>query len=64
MNHSTWKGTHYESGLRYGAKLYERHINLMEHLAVDQARLDYARAAIPAYRRHFPEILDEIRGIA
>lgn len=31
---------------------------------MDQARLDYARAAIPAYRRHFPEILDEIRGIA
>ena len=32
MNHSTWKGSHYESGLRYGATLYERRINLMEHL--------------------------------
>lgn len=64
MNHSTWKGSHYESGLRYGATLYERRINLMEHLTVDQARLDYAQAAIPVYRRHFPEILDEIRGIA
>ena len=40
MNHSTWKGSHYEGGLRYGATLYERRINLMEHLTVDQARLD------------------------
>ena len=64
MNHSTWTGSHYEGGLRYGATLYERRINLMEHLTVDQARLDYAQAAIPMYRRHFPEILDEIRGIA
>ena len=40
MNHSTGKGSHYESGLRYGATLYERRINLMEHLTVDRARLD------------------------
>ena len=53
MNHSTWKGSHYESGLRYGATLYERRINLMEHLTVDRARLDYAQAAIPVYRRYF-----------
>ena len=33
-------------------------------MTVDQARLDYAQAAIPMYRRYFPEILDEIRGIA
>ncbi|MBS6955744.1 MAG: linear amide C-N hydrolase [Enterocloster asparagiformis] len=64
MKHSIWKGSHYESGLRQGALLYGRHINLMEHLAVDRARLDYARACVPVYQRYFPEILDEIRGMA
>lgn len=52
MNHSTWKGSHYESGLRYGATLYERRINLMEHLTVDRARLDYAQAAIDQENHH------------
>jgi len=66
MYHVRFKGGHYEIGYRYGASLAKRGQRLLEHVPfpITQERLDFARSCIPAYREWFPEILEEIKGLA
>ena len=65
MIHSNWQGSHYEAGFQYGAQARQAGVCLLTKLPPNQAeRLDFSRACLPLYERHFPQVLSEIRGIA
>ena len=66
MYHARFSGTHYEAGLRWGRALALRgkFIARQPTFAVSEERRAFARGCLPAYREYFPEILEEIRGIA
>ena len=66
MYHARFSGTHYEAGLRWGRALARRgkFIARQPTFAVSEERRAFARGCLPAYREYFPEILEEIRGIA
>ncbi|MBD5102104.1 MAG: acyl-CoA--6-aminopenicillanic acid acyltransferase [Subdoligranulum sp.] len=66
MYHERFRGAHYEIGYRYGASLLKHGQRLLEHVPfpVTQERRNFAQACIPVYQELFPEILEEIRGLA
>lgn len=66
MYHARFSGTHYEAGLRWGRALARRgqFIARQPTFTVSEERRAFARGCLPAYREYFPEILEEIRGIA
>jgi len=66
MYHLRFHGTHYEMGYRFGASLEKQGRRLLDNVPfpITQERIDYADRCLPAYRQFFPEILEEIRGLA
>lgn len=66
MYHVRFRGEHYEIGYRYGASLAKHSQYLLDHVPfpITQERKDFARLCIPVYQEFFPEILEEIRGLA
>lgn len=64
MIHTTWTGTHYDAGKNYGSQLFEIGINPMKHIPISEERAEYVKQSIPIYERYFPEIIQEITGIA
>ncbi len=66
MYHGRFKGTHYEVGFRWGSLLKKKGKQLNScptfHIGEDQYR--FAQACKKEYQKYFPEILDEIQGIA
>jgi len=66
MIHESFEGAHGDIGFRWGALLAERGQFILQRLGfpLTQERRRFARACLPLYQRFFPEILEEIRGIA
>lgn len=66
MNHVEWKGTHGQAGWELGSLLSARHYLILEHIpfAVTAERLAYAADCLAVYRAYFPEILEELEGLA
>ncbi len=66
MYHSRCKGTRYEMGLRWGSRLLECGKYLLRNVPfpITEDRRQFAAKCRPYYQRYFPEILEEIRGIA
>lgn len=66
MNTITLAGTHYQTGLRWGSLLSARRHFILEHVPypITRARRDYAAACRPVYARYYPELLEELRGLA
>lgn len=66
MYHVHFRGTHYEAGFRWGAMLLKRQNKILDHVpfAVTAERMEFAQACVPAYETYYPEILEEIRGLA
>ena len=66
MHHDMLQGTHYTAGFRWGALLRERGNILLREIpfAVTKERVDYARACLLVYQTYYPEVLEEIQGIA
>jgi len=66
MNHAYFSGTHYEIGFRWGRLLADSGKFLLRQapVPITQERLRFAGASLGVYREHFPEILEEIRGLA
>ena len=66
MNHVEWKGTHGQVGWELGSLLSARHQLILEHIpfAVTAERLAYAADCLAVYRAYFPEILEELEGLA
>lgn len=66
MYHTHFRGTHYEAGFRWGSLLF-RHKNIISDripFEMTSERMEYAAACVPVYERVYPEILEEIRGLA
>ena len=59
-------GNHYECGFRFGSLLAERGNFILEQIpfSITEERLHFAAACLPVYKKYFPKILEEIRGIA
>ena len=66
MYHARFSGTHYEAGLHWGSMLAEhgKFIAAQPTFAVSEERKQFARQCLPVYEKYFPEVLEEIRGIA
>ncbi len=66
MYHGRFNGTHYEIGFNWGA-LSAQHGNFILNnigFPITQERLAFSELCVPVYQKYFPEILDEIQGIA
>lgn len=66
MYHLRFKGTHYGIGYQWGNRLNERGKFLLDNVAfpITAERIEFAKKVRPHYERWYPEVLEEIRGIA
>lgn len=66
MYHAHFRGTHYEAGFRWGSLLLKHKNIILENIPfeITQERISYALSCIPIYKKYYPEILDEIQGLA
>ena len=66
MYHGRFHGTHYEIGFKWGA-LLARHGNfILKNVSfpITPERFTFSESCVPIYQEYFPEILEEIHGIA
>ncbi len=66
MYHGRFKGKHYDAGYKWG-KLLFNHGRTLEHCPTftpDENMREFAQKCKTLYRKHYPELLDEIQGIA
>lgn len=66
MYHSRFKGNHYDAGLKWGSLLLKngKQINSNDTFVITDERKKFAEKCIVEYEKFFPEILEEIKGIA
>lgn len=66
MYHARFKGTHYEIGLKWGNQLLKYGNILLDNVPfpISQERIDFARVCRPFYEKWYPQVLEEIKGIA
>lgn len=66
MYHSRFKGTYYEAGYRWGKTVLKNKGKIVEchTFKVSEERKKFAENCLPIYEKFYPEILNEIKGIA
>lgn len=66
MYHVRNTGTHYEAGFVYGSRLKKHQIYLLDIVpfAIDEKRISFALSCVEHYQNFYPEILQEIKGLA
>lgn len=66
MYHAHLKGTHYEIGFHWGSLLEKHGHFILNNLPfpIKKERKAFALACVPVYQKYFPEILEEIQGLA
>ena len=64
MYHSRWKGSHYEAGFKYGNLLFKNNKKPNFDKLINSEKLEYSKKAYQIYNKFYPEILDEIQGVA
>lgn len=66
MYHVRFQGSHYEMGFKWGDRLFQYGKLLLDNepFEISEERVDFARQCRPFYERWYPEVLEEIRGIA
>lgn len=66
MYHVRFRGTHYEIGLKWGTGLFKCGKFLLSNVPfpVTQERIAFAGQCRPFYEEWYPEVLEEIKGIA
>ncbi|MEI0531108.1 C45 family autoproteolytic acyltransferase/hydrolase [Brachyspira pilosicoli] len=64
MYHSRFKGSHYEAGFKYGSILFQHNINPINKIKISKERKNFSEKCIPIYKEFFPEIIEEIKGMA
>jgi len=66
MYHGKFKGSHYEVGFKWGRALYNKGVMISNHqtFKITEERSSFAKKCLPIYEKFYPEILEEIRGLA
>lgn len=66
MYHGRFIGTHYEAGYKWGHLLLKngKKLDHCPTFALTADKYDFAKQCIKEYQTFFPEVLDEIQGIA
>lgn len=66
MYHTHFRGTHYEAGFQWGSLLFKHKNIILEHIPfeITEERMEYAMSCIPIYQQYYPEIFEEILGLA
>ena len=66
MYYSRFKGNHYEIGYKWGDMLFKNGKNILEKIPfpLTEKHFDFSKKSLPYYEKFFPEILEEIKGIA
>lgn len=66
MYHGRFKGTHYNAGYKWGKLLYKNNkiISNQHTFVITEERKNFAKQCLSIYEKYYPEILEEIRGIA
>ena len=66
MYHGRFKGTHYEAGFKYGSLLKKNGVIITKCPTFDitEEMKDFTEKCLPIYQEYYPEILQEINGVA
>ena len=66
MYHGRFSGTHYEVGFKWGKLLREhgKQLDFCPTFELTKEHYSFAEESASEYRKHFPEVLEEIQGIA
>ena len=66
MYHGRFKGTHYNAGYKWGELLYKNNTIISDKhtFVITEERKKFANQCLPIYKKYYPEILEEIKGIA
>jgi len=66
MYHGRFKGTHYKAGYKWGELLYKNNniISNKHTFIITEERKRFANQCLPIYEKYYPEVLEEIKGIA
>lgn len=66
MYHGRFKKTHYEAGYNWGRLLYKngKIIKNNTTFKITEERKIFAEKCLPIYEKYYPEILEEIKGLA
>lgn len=66
MYHCRFKGSHYDCGLKWGSLLRKNNIIIAKQdtFIVSKKRKEFTKKCIPIYQKYYPEVLEEIKGIA
>lgn len=66
MYHGRFKRSHYEAGFNWGRLLYKngKIISYNHTFKITDERRKFAEECLPIYEKYYPEILEEIKGLA
>lgn len=66
MYHARFQGSHYEMGFKWGSRLFQYGKFLLENVPfpVSEERIDFADKCRAHYEKWYPQVLEEIKGIA
>ena len=66
MYHGRFKKSHYEAGFNWGKLLYNngKIISNNHTFKITDERKKFAKECLPIYEKYYPEILEEIKGLA
>lgn len=66
MYHGRFKKSHYETGFNWGKLLYNNGKIISDNhtFKITDERKKFAKECLPIYERYYPEILEEIKGLA
>ena len=66
MYHGRFKKSHYEAGFNWGRLLYNhgKIISNNHTFTITEQRKEFAEKCLPIYEKYYPEVLEEIKGLA
>lgn len=64
MYHPRLQGSHYEMGFKYGSLLYKKGVRLDNNITINDDQFDFGLKSLSIISLHYPEIIDEIKGMA
>lgn len=66
MYHSRFKNSHYEAGFNWGKILYNHGKQIKDNhvFEITEERKEFAKKCLPIYEKYYPEVLEEIKGLA